>query len=200
MMKRNKCVGSSIALVLMHKETKSKKQQAAVDFMVSYGIAILVVAIAVYVVLRLGIFSSSITQPTCVATPSFACGAAVLNSNGLLTFVLTQAIGGTINITAVACSSGLNVTGNMPQYGNVKVQKYATVNTLYPNNALQYGLTMYSGASAQITTNCYGLLGLSNQNIGQPYTGYIWINYTFTGLPTNYNTVQRVMQFSTRSA
>ncbi len=179
--------------------SKNQKQQAAVDFMVSYGIAILVVAISIYVVLRLGVFSNNLSQPSCVASPSFACGSTELNSNGLLTFTLTQAIGGAINITAVACSSGLNVTGNWPQYGNTKVQKYSVATSDYPNNAIQYGLVMYSGSSAQVSINCYGLLGLATGSLGTPYTGYIWLNYTFSGLPSTYHTVQRVIQFSTRS-
>ena len=179
---------------------KEHKQQAATDFMVSYGIAILIVSIAVYVILRLGVFSNNLAQPTCASQPSFACGDAVLNSNGLLTFVVTQAIGGTINVTGVSCSSSINVTGNLPQYGNTKVQSNTIAPQYYPNSALRYGALIYSGSSAQITVWCYSSGGISSSNLGTPYTGYIWFNYTYTGLPSTYHTVQRVLQFTTRSA
>jgi hypothetical protein len=178
---------------------KTLRQQAAVDFMVSYGIAMLVIAIAVYVIIRLGVFGSGLAQPQCVGAPSFSCGDFAFASNGLLTIVLTQAVGGTMNMTGIACSTGVNVTGNQPQYGNIKVTSYTATPQYYPNNELANGLILYSDSSVAIMVNCYGPGGVSTMNLGTVYTGYIWINYTFSGLPPTYHTIERVAQFTARS-
>jgi len=179
---------------------EKKKLQAAVDFMVSYGIAILIVAISIYVIARLGIFSNSLAQPTCSTAPSFSCGDVALSANGLLTMVVTQAVGGAINVTGVSCSSGVNVTGNLPQFGNTKVQSNTVAPQYYVNNVFAHGMIIYSDGSAVIRINCYGGQGVSSQNLGSPYSGYVWFNYTYTGLPSTYHTVERVLQFTTRSS
>ncbi len=172
--------------------------QAATDFMVSYGIAILIVAISLYIVLRVGVFSGQLAQPVCTPAPSFACGAVAIAANGLMTLSFTQAIGGQINITAVGCSTGINVTGNLPQYGNTKMQQYSVAPQYYPGTALQYGLKVYSDASALVSVYCYNGGGMATGNLGNTYTGYVWFNYTYNNLPSDYHSVVRVMQFSTK--
>jgi hypothetical protein len=179
---------------------KKMRLQAAVDFMVSYGIAILIVAISIYVIARLGIFSNQLTQPTCTTAPSFSCGDFSLARNGLLTFVIAQAVGGTINVTGVSCSSGVNVTGNQPQNGNIKMQSNSVAPQYYVGTQFSHGLLIYSDGSATININCYGGSGISSQNLGTPYSGYVWFNYTYTGLPSTYHTTERVLQFTTRSS
>jgi hypothetical protein len=179
---------------------KKSRQQAAVDFLVSYGIAILLVAISIYVVTSLGIFGNSLAQPGCATAGSFSCGAFALNANGLLTFTLTQVVSSSVNVIGVACSSGINVTGDAPEYGNVKILSYSAAPQFYPTNEFQNGLMLYGDQPATITANCYGSGGISSQNLGQPYTGYVWLNYTSAGLPGTYYTIERAMQFTTRSS
>lgn len=183
---------------------KKMKMQAAVDFMVSYGLAILIVAVSVYVIARLGIFNNSLTQPTCSTAPSFSCGDISLSRNGLLTMVITQAIGGAINVTGVACSSGINVTGNQAQYGNTRVWSVNSINEplYYTGSSFTNtnGIIIYSDGSAVININCFGSSGISYQNLGSPYSGYVWFNYTYGGLPSTYHTVERVLEFTTRSS
>ncbi len=179
---------------------KKHKQQAAVDFLVSYGVAILLVAISIYVVGRLGIFGNSLAQPTCSTAASFSCGAFVFNANGLLTLTLTQALSSSVNVIGMACSSGINVTGDAPAYGNVRILSYSSAPSFYPNAQLQNGLVMYGDQSETLQINCYGSGGISAQNLGQPYSGYVWLNYTSTGLPATYYTIERAVQFTARSS
>lgn len=175
-----------------------RKAQSAVDFMTSYGVAIIIVVIAAYVVLRLGIFAGNIAQPVCTSASSFSCVALSLSTNGTATFVLTQAVGGTINIVGAACSSAVGTAGTGPAYGNIGVLNYSAAPQYYPNSALQNGLQMYSGSSKTIQIGCWGPFGLSKENLGDSYTGYIWINYTYEGLPPHLYTVTRVIQFATK--
>ncbi len=177
--------------------SRERRGQAAVDFMTSYGIAILIVAIAIYVVVRLGVFGNSLAQPGCVAAPSFSCGTLIFNSNGVVTFVLSQNLGGTINITGVACSQGVNVIGNLPQYGNIWVGNYIKNSQYYPNpNKIGPGVLMYSDSSNTLSVYCYGASGLSSLPLGVVYTGYVWLNYTYAGLPGSYHTIERALQFT----
>lgn len=171
-------------------------QQAAVDFMVSYGIALLMLSVAMYVILSLGIFGGSLAPSSCYSSPAFACDDAAFNYNGVLTIVLTQNVGGTINITAAACSGAINATGNAPQFGNTKVQSNSIVPQYYPTNELAYGLNVYSGAPFQLLVYCYTNGGIAQQNLGTVFTGYLWLNYTYIGLPTTVHTVNRVVEFS----
>ncbi len=179
---------------------KKLRQQAAVDVLVSYGVAILLVAISIYVVSSLGVFGNSLAQPSCNTAASFSCGAFVFNANGLLTVTLTQALSSSVNVIGMACSVGINVTGDAPAYGNVKTLGYATASAYYPNNEFQGGVQMYGDQPQTLQVNCYGAGGVSIQNLGKPYSGYVWLNYTTIGLPIKYYTIERAMQFTTRSS
>lgn len=178
---------------------RNRKQQAAMDFMVSYGIAIVIIAVAMYVVLRLGVFSGTVAQPTCISAPSFSCGDLAYSANGVVTFVMTQAVGGAINITGAACSSAINVTGNGPQYGNVHLLSNTIAPQFYTNNALTNGIVVYSGSSIALNLPCYSGSGVGTTGIGNPVNGYIWINYTFGNLPPTVHTVQRILQFTSKA-
>lgn len=186
------------ALKFKDNKNKHARAQVAVDFLVSYGIVILIIAIAIYVVLRLGVFNVSLAPATCSAVSSFICSAASLSKNGIATFVLTQALGGSIILQGAACDSNLNATGQGPLYGNTKMQTYSVASQFYPNsNLANPGVTVYSGASYVLTVYCYGVTGVAGGNLGQGFAGYLWLNYTYSGLPSTYHNVQRVVQFNT---
>jgi hypothetical protein len=85
------------------------KSQAAIDFMVSYGMAFIVIAVVFYVALHLAFFNQQLAPSYCNAAPSFSCAAFALNKTGAFAIDLYQATGGTININAAACSSAVNV-------------------------------------------------------------------------------------------
>lgn len=176
----------------------NRRGQAAVDFMISYGIAILIIALAVFIILRLGIFGSSLTPVSCTPSPGFACGTVVYNANGLVTMSVTQATGAEINVTGVACSTGINTTGNKPQFGNIYVQSNSIAFQYYTGNALSYGLTMYSGTSATLSIYCYNGGGIASGPLGSSTSGYVWFNYTSSSLPSTYHSVQRVVQFTAK--
>lgn len=186
---------------------KKLKQQSALDFMISYGAAIVIIAIAMYVVIRLGVFSSNITQPTCTTVPSFSCGDLAYDSNGLVTFVLTQATGGAINITGMACGTAINSSGNGPQYGNVHVLSYAVAPQYYPTSQIGNGIVMYSGTTQTFQLNCYTGGGIAGPayvpavaSVGNPVIGYIWLNYSLGNLPPGTHAIQEVIQFTTKAA
>ncbi|MDE1857355.1 MAG: hypothetical protein KGH98_04755 [Candidatus Micrarchaeota archaeon] len=174
------------------------RSQAALDFVLTYGIAILLITVAMYVVLQLGLFNPRVAPISCTPSASFTCDTYQLSLNGSLSMVMSEAIGGTITITGAACSSGVNQSADLPEFGNVQALPYNTVPADYPNNALQYNLKVYSGQEFSITVWCFGNSGVSSGTLGDTFSGSLWINYTYSGLPASVHTVQRVATFTTK--
>ena len=174
------------------------KAQQALDFMVSYGIALLIIAIALYVVMQLGTSGFSSGPQSCTPTPPFLCISYAINTTGAVLIRLVQASGGTITVTAMACSSAVNATNSSrPAYGNVHLLSYSAAPSYYPNNDLNGGVTIYSGSSARLSTYCYGILGTASSGVGNEFNGYLWINYTSSALPQTH-IVSMVAQFNTK--
>ena len=100
---------------------KAEEAQAAVDFLMSYGIALIVIAIAIAAIYKTSILSPTLSSYTCTAVPGFSCDAYALNATGALTVTLSQATGGPIIINGVACASQSNQLATAPQFGNICV-------------------------------------------------------------------------------
>ena len=184
---------------------KGVKSQAATDFMISYGMAIVVVAVALYVALHLAFFNQRLAPSYCNAAPSFSCIAYTLNKTGAFTLAFSQATGGTLNINAAACSSAVNAIGDAPAFGNVNLipYSYSSGPQYYPSNSgLTSTLSMYSSSLAVMKVKCYNGGGTNNgvatALVGSTFTGYLWINYTFSNLPGTTNTIERMVSFSTK--
>lgn len=172
-----------------------KGAQAAIDFLMSYGVALLVMGMAISIIYRLTLVSPLITASSCAPTPSFSCNFASLSANGMLTLQLSQSTGGTITVRGVACSSQANVTGNKPAYGNIYVTNAISY---YPSGATPgAGVTLYSDSNAQFTLYCYSQSGIAVTNLGASFFGFVWINYTIPGFT---NVTQQVVSLTQRSS
>ncbi len=183
------------------KRVSARKAQVAVDFMLSYGIAILIITLSLYVVFRIGIFNTQLVPIGCTSSSSaFICDTVSLSTSSNLTMVLSQNTNGQINITGVACSLTANVSGNTPAYGNVHIMPYNSITTsaYYPSNALINGLAISSGSSGVMSVYCYGPSGRATGNLGNKLSGIVWINYTYAGLPSSLHTVEVAATFNTR--
>ncbi len=179
----------------------SKRAQASVDLLISYSIAILIITIALYVVLQLGIFNPRLAPEYCNPSPAFSCDGAAITSNGILTIIFSQSTGGTMTITGIACSSAQNSLTTGPAYGNVNMLPYSAAPSYYPSNDLQNGgLVVYSGGGARVSVYCYTASGIAKGNIGNSFSGTVWITYTLTELPSTANTVQQLATFSSKYA
>ncbi len=183
--------------------TKVDKAQASIDLLVAYGVAILIISIAIYVVLQLGVFNSRLAPSYCNAAPGFTCTAVAIKPSGTLTVVFSQSTGATLTITGMACSNQQNLTSVGPRYGNVNIlTNYAVPfgNPLmyYPSNQLYNGLKVYSSNQTRASVNCFGGSGLAKGGLGNQFTGFVWIRYTVSTLPNNYNTIQQLVAVSTK--
>lgn len=171
---------------------KGMKQQAAIDFIISYGFVILLMTIAIYVVMRVGILNARLAPDSCYPSPSFLCTSYGIFKNGTFHMVLTQATGGEIKIAGAACSSTVNGTGNLPAYGNVHV----TNSTQFYPSAISGGITIYSDNSSILYMYCYDSGGLATSSQDNVFSGNIWINYTISGLPGHY--ITKVATFTSK--
>ncbi len=158
-----------------------KKSQVAIDFLISYAIALLIVGIAIEVAYQVGILNPILTPISCAASPGFSCGFMFINSTGVLTVTIAQNIGGPITINGAACDTVYNATADLPQYGN----KFVTSNSVYyPPSWDPSGTTMYSSSNMTFKMQCYNGGGKASGSIGTLYFGHIWLNFTVPGYKT----------------
>jgi hypothetical protein len=165
---------------------KAKKGQAAIDFLSSYGIAIVIMTIAIAVIYKTSILSPSLVSSSCAAVSGFSCDAYAINSiTGVLTVTLSQGTGGPMTVNGAACSSLVSGVGSGPQFGNLAV----TGNTLYYPGVAPSANTIYSDAGTTLQLYCYSSAGVAKSPLGSSFIGYLWLNYTVTGYGS---TVQEV--------
>jgi YVTN family beta-propeller protein len=130
-----------------------------VEYLTTYGWAIVAIAVALGVLYSLGIFGLGASGSTgCSAIEGFSCTAPVLYSSGALTTQFGQ-IGPTKTISATGC----------------------TTNDTAPtgNNWLGVGgITIQSGQTANLTFSCPVSGTSSGGQLGAVYTGTLWIQYT----------------------
>lgn len=173
---------------------RNLKLQPAVDFLSSYGMAIIIISIAFIAVY--GIAFNQPATPSCTAPPGFACDFLAINRSGVLTAKISQAIGSQITINGAACAQQQNASGNNPENGNPRVgnniltypQPYSVSGHYPPGN------TMYSGSTYIFYVYCYDVNGgIATGSPGQQFTGYLWLNYT---VPNYKYQVQEVATFT----
>jgi hypothetical protein len=171
-----------------------KRAQAAVDFMLSYGIALIIIFIAVSIIYKVTVITPIFASSACTASPGFACEYYAMNAvNGILTLQLSQATGGSIVINGAACATLPNSIGNAPAYGNVRV---ANTPVYYiPNNAPGTGINVYSDGATTLNMYCYSNTGIATGPLGTGFTGYVWLNYT---IPSFGSVTQQVASLSIR--
>ncbi len=173
-------------------ERQGLRAQMSLDFLISYGVAFIIISVAIYIVMTSGIFNPSIVPDNCVPAPSFVCDSYGINTTGAMDIKLSQATGGTINITGVACSSAPNATNeNEPEDGDIGIRGYSGFPHGYPANAMTAnGIIIYSDGYGVLGAYCYASDGkIDSGSLGNGFTGYIFINYTTSGLPSQHTLI-----------
>jgi hypothetical protein len=129
------------------------------EYLMTYGWSILVIAIVISVLFALGIFNSGSrgNTSTCIASSGWLCTTPSLYSSGTLSLIL-GAFGQPITITGVGCSS----------------------NSTVPSSFQSTSTTLSSGQSAAFTTSC----PLQSSTIGSVFTGKIWVQYYYNANPS----------------
>jgi uncharacterized protein (UPF0333 family) len=102
---------------------KNKKGQAAMEFLMTYGWAILAAVIVIAVLAYFGVFSPSTYVPNqCVISAPFGCNAGVASTTGI-TLEIRNGAGEALNVTSVVVAN-CNTTSNI---GTVAADSLTTV-------------------------------------------------------------------------
>jgi hypothetical protein len=137
------------------------KLQSAVEYLVTYGWAIIIIAIVLAMVYELGYFNpSAFTNNQCIFPADFSCTYSQLSQTGNLLITLEQETGTAVNVTALGCNQNSSIT-NMVAYSGA--------NQIY----------LPTGATVNVTMTCYNTHNaIYSGSVGNLFNGYILINYT----------------------
>ncbi|MEM3227849.1 MAG: hypothetical protein QXK65_02800 [Candidatus Micrarchaeaceae archaeon] len=138
------------------------KAQSAMEYLMTYGWAILIIAVVLGALFSLGVFnSSSLIGTSCVALSGYYCANPVLSTTGTLTLTVGQATGTSYSSVAV--------------YIVPSGQTFSTADTA--NTLIG---TLSSGQTATVTITLPTTSGFpsSYSTVGTPFTGYVWLAYT----------------------
>jgi hypothetical protein len=140
------------------------KTQSAMEYLMTYGWAILIIALVVGVLYTLGLFNPSSMAPSyCVFNGgAFLCKNFSISSSGYLSLTLISTIPAPINVTQIACNAWGNTSYAYSIPGGV---------ILYPNSA-------YSLPSSVV--QCRDSKGQVVTGIKVPYKGKLVITYIDT--------------------
>ncbi len=157
--------------------------QSAMEYLMTYGWAILIIAVVLGVLYYLGIFNGAASLGTaCIPVSGYLCQTPTMTSTGLLSFTLGQNTASVQYNVALACAQVSNGAG-LPVSGNSNPWYYVTSNgnviTTTGNQANSISLTPGEQVSVSGLT-CYGTNGaaFSPNSIGATFAGTLWYNYT----------------------
>ncbi len=163
---------------------RNQRAQSAMEYLMTYGWAILIIAVVLGALFALGVFnSSSFLGSACVAQPGYLCQQATLNDSGVLTMTLGQSNGYNEYNIKLACTATQASNGGP---NNASAYNNDNFNRALP--AISWGIistnsTFPAGVSTQVSgIQCYTDTGVpaSGLAIGQSYTGTLWIEYATT--------------------
>ncbi len=129
--------------------------QSAIEYLTTYGWAILIITITVSIIFGMGLFSPHVPSE-CIFS-SFSCLSTSLSTTGMLTIGISQSMTHPINVTAMGCNTKI-VTSDMV--------------LIKPQKQLQIGQNMTE------TIQCYKNSTAFSGKPGSMYKGYVMINYT----------------------
>jgi len=163
---------------------KMRKGQTAMEYLMTYGWAILIIMIVLAVLFYLGVLNpSTVTPNQCTFPPGFTCVTNKLQPNGNLYLVVGQGTGKTIRIMGINCTQNTSMefqTQGRVFWGN------DTYSTDYdPNISISSGNQMvvanpdspFGWINKTRCTDANGAV-MPDQPIGGVYNGRIYINYT----------------------
>ena len=141
------------------------KLQSAMEYLMTYGWAILIIAVAAAVLYELHIFSPA-PASQCILQAGFSCAGIFLSQNGILTVKVVQSTQTPVVITAYGCNSN------------------RTISALVMNELPSNGVTVLIGETYTFSTPCYDNGARFSGAAGQDYSGYLILNYTqqYSGL------------------
>ena len=133
----------------------------------TYGWAILIIAVVLAALFQLGIFNAAtFSAQACISQPGYSCSAPLLNTTGNLSVGFGE-IGSQITLTGLGCSANSSIPS-----------------TFIPVN----DILLFSGQQVESTFQC----PLTSNTVGTPFSGSLYIRYDsgpYSGLISKVATV-----------
>jgi len=152
--------------------SEGSKAQSAMEYLITYGWAILIIAIALGVLFELGLFNpSSFVSTSCIFPADFSCIFSTMYTNGTLVINMEQSTSAPINITAIGCNSNASLSHMV---------------SFEPNGiVLQIGSNVTVSGNSTVPLQCWANNTAFTGKPGALFKGYVLINYTDiqTGFP-----------------
>jgi len=153
---------------------KRLKAQSAMEYLMTYGWAILIIAVVLGALFSLGVFSgSSLLGTSCVASPGYYCQNPVLSASGNLIFSFGQNTGAT-EYNAIIYVDPQSQSPSSPSFYSYN---YTNVGTL---------------TSGQTINPTISISGFNGKPIGTPFTGYVWLSYNSSSSSGTSNLIAKV--------
>ncbi len=159
------------------KHSQKKKAQSAMEYLMTYGWAILIIAVVLAALDMLGIFNGATFLGTsCLSTPGYECSSPLFSavtastSNNLLTFNFTQTTGHTMYNIAFACAASANAISGLPNIVGGSGTEFSTIS---------FSVLPSGGSGIVSGLVCYTSNGnvFASHPIGTPFAGQIWVQY-----------------------
>ena len=160
--------------------SKNFKLQSAMEYLMTYGWAILVIAIVLVALYALGVFNgSAFLHPSCIASSGYIC-------------TNQSAIVPTNDPTNVLIGFSLGQNGGSAVYNalvGVAAQSSGSTPSGFPTPISQNGVcgggptggcTMNAGNIQQVYIDVPASDFNSGNSIGSEFNGYVWLNYSTT--------------------
>ena len=164
--------------------------QSAMEYLMTYGWAILIIAVVLAALFELGVFNGSNLAPqACIAQAGFVCKNPVYTANGIgITFgqtagrdyygdwIFVASQGEALNQNGIPINFTCTATG---------CANAVPVGVLVPGQIV--------GADFNASKFAYGQIP-ANAPIGTPFAGYVWLGYCFSSCsaPTAYSKVATI--------
>lgn len=145
------------------------KLQSAMEYLITYGWAILIISIVLAALFSLGVFNpSQFAGQECVLSSGFSCLSYLLFPNGTLSLNLLQSSGKAVNITSLGCDT-------------IETTSYMHA----PNNPPSNQVYMPIGSNYTFPVTCYSNGSVASPAVSSLFNGYLAVNYTetTTGFP-----------------
>jgi hypothetical protein len=153
---------------------RMKKGQTAMEYLMTYGWAILIIMVVLAVLFYLGVLN-----PPVPAQCSFPAGISCVSyrlsaTGGNLTLFIGQGTGHIINVTGVSCSDNMT-SGYIPKSINYTLGGWVAMTSgsralvANPGSNIHVECMHASGGSD---------VGITNATVGSNYIGKVYLNYT----------------------
>ena len=151
---------------------KKFKAQSAMEYLMTYGWAILIIAVVLGALFSLGVFSgSSLLGTSCVASSGYLCSGLVYNhTNNQITATIGQSTGATYYGVAIAYApQGTATTSGIPSISFSAISGLSN-NTLMSGQTVSVSLPASSASSVAVGTTTAGSIWLAYSTSDPPMT------------------------------